>query len=155
MFRHLYLSMFSTLLFGSSSMFRENVRRKNLMTSFYYEWDDINKYKSLLLFAETENPDLLIGEIQKELDNIIILEEDFERIKKVWIANQVMSIDNIEATVDIIYDDMIKYRRVVDDKLELIRKLDFKKLNNLIGNIKFNNKCKVIMLPEKIITKTK
>ena len=149
----LYLSMLTTLLFGSASIFRERVRKENLMTSFYYEWDDIKKYKSLLLYAETENPDLLIAEIEKELANIIITQEDFERMKKVWISNEVKMIDYVETTVNNLYDDLIRYKKVVDNKIDLIRKLDFNKLSRLLGQMKFNNRSKVILLPMKIITK--
>ena len=149
----LYLSMLTTLLFVSASIFRERVRKENLMTSFYYEWDDIKKYKSLLLYAETENPDLLIAEIEKELANIIITQEDFERMKKVWISNEVKMIDYVETTVNNLYDDMIRYKKVVDNKIDLIRKLDFNKLSRLLGQMKFNNRSKVILLPMKIITK--
>lgn len=151
----LYLSILTTLLFGSSSLFRENVRNKNLMTNFYFEWDDIKKYNSLLIYAQTENPELLIDEVQKELDNIEISEKDFERIKKVWIANEVKMIDYVETTVNNIYDDMVRYHKVIDNKIELIRKLDIKKLRELISRMKFNNRSKVILLPKKIIAKEK
>ena len=149
----LYLSMLTSLLFGSASLFRERVRKENLMTSFYYEWDDIKKYKSLLLYAETENPDLLVAEIEKELSNIIITQEDFERMKKVWISNEVKMIDYVETTVNNLYDDMIRYKKVIDNKVELIRNLDFNKLSKLLGQMIFNNRSKVILLPMKIITK--
>lgn len=149
----LYLSMLTTILFGSSSLFRENIRKKNLMTNFYYEWDNINKYKSLLIYSQTENPEILIDEIQKELDSIEINENDFERIKKVWIANEVKMIDYVETTVNNIYDDMIRYHKVIGNKVDLIRKLDIKKLRDLISRMKFNNRSKVILLPKKIIAK--
>lgn len=149
----LYLSMLTSLLFGSASLFRERVRKENLMTNFYYEWDDIKKYKSLLLYAETENPDLLVAEIEKELSNIIITQEDFERMKKVWISNEVKMIDYVETTVNNLYDDMIRYKKVIDNKVELIRNLDFNKLSKLLGQMKYNNRSKVILLPMKIITK--
>lgn len=151
----LYLSMFTTLLFGSSSLFRERVRNNHLMTSFYTEWDYIKDYRSLLIFAETENPELLIGEVQKELENINIESQDFERIKKVWIANEVKMIDYVENTVSNMYDDMIKYRKVINNKVDLIRKLNLKTLEELISRLKFNNRSKVILLPMKIITKKK
>ena len=37
-------------------------------------------------------------------------EKDFERIQKVWIANEVRMIDNIDATVNNLYDDLLKYK---------------------------------------------
>ena len=92
---------------------------------------------------------------KKELDNIEIDEKDFERIKKVWIANEVKMIDYVETTVSNIYDDMIRYHKVIDNKVDLIRKLNIKKLRDLISRMKFNNRSKVILLPKKIIAKQK
>ena len=151
----LYLSLLTTLLFGSSSIFREKIRNMRLMTNFYFQWDDTKKYKSLLIYAETENPELLIGEVQKELDNIKIEENDFERIKKVWIANEVKMIDYVETTVNNIYDGMIRYRKIIDKKIDLIRSLNFDTLNDLASRMKFTNRAKVILLPMKIIAKKK
>lgn len=149
----LYLSAFTTLLFGRASLFKERVRNKHLMTNFYYEWDYTKDYKSLLIFAETENPELLIEEIQNELENINISNDDLERIKKVWIANEVKMIDYVDTTVNNVYYDMIKYRRLIDNKIELIRKINKETLDKIISNMEFNNRSKVILLPTKIITK--
>ena len=149
----LYLGMLTSILFGSSSLFRENARNKHLMTGFSCEWDSIKDYKTLLIYAETENPDLLIDEIEKELENIEISLEDVDRLKKVWIANEVKTIDDIDSTISNYYDDIIRYHKVIDNKLELIRKMNKKTLDNLISNMKFNNRSKVILLPKKIITR--
>lgn len=151
----LYLNMFTTLLFGLSSLFKERVRNKHLMTSFGYEWDTVNDYKSLLIMAETENPELLIDEINKELENINIIETDLERIKKVWIANEVKMIDSIDNTVSNVFDDMIRYKKLVNNKISMIRKINKKALDNLISSMKFTNRSKIILLPSKIITKKK
>lgn len=149
----LYLQMIVTILFGSSSLFREKIRNKHLMTSFYYNWETIKDYKTLLIFAETENPDLLINEVDQELKNIDIAYEDFERMKKVWIANEVKMIDFVDNTVNNIYDDMIRYHKLVDNRVELIRQMNKKTLDNLISDLKFNNFSKIILLPKKIIAK--
>ena len=148
----MYLHMLSTLLFGISSMFRERVREKHLMTSFYYEWDNIIDYRTLLLYAETENPELLIDEIKTEIKNMKYTKDDLERIKKVWIANEVKMIDFIESTVSNIIDDKIKYNKLVDNKISLIRKINKQKLDEIVSKIDFSNYSKVILLPNKIIT---
>ena len=151
----LYFSMIATLLFGTSSLFRERVRNKHLMSSFYYEWDSTKNYSSLLIYAETEDPELLIEEVQKELDYIKIEEDDLERMKKVWIANEVKMIDFVDTTVSNVFDDMIRYKKLIPNKVDLIRKMNKKTLDKILANMKFNNRAKVILLPSKIITKEK
>ena len=149
----LYLNMISTLLFGSSSLFRERVRNKHLMTGFYNQWDSTNEFESLFIFAETENPELLVGEIEEELKNIDISKDDIERMKKVWIANEVKMIDSVETTVSNVIDDNIRYNQLINDKISLIRKMNKQKLDQLVKTLDFTNRSKVILLPNKIITK--
>ena len=151
----LYLQMIATLLFGTSSLFREQIREKKLMTNFTYEWDSTSKYKSLFIYSETENPELLIDEIYKYVKNIEIDAKDLERIKKVWIANEVKMIDSIDATIYNIVDDEIKYKKIVNNKIDQIRKLNKKKLDEIVSKLNFTNKSKVILLPKKIIAKRK
>ena len=123
------------------------------MTNFYFEWESIKDYKTLIIYSETENPDLLIDEVQKELENIQIEEADFERMKKVWIANEVKMIDYVDTTVSNIYYDLINYHRVIENKVDLIRNMSKEKLDQILSNMSFKNRSKVILLPNKIITK--
>lgn len=142
----LYLNLLTTLIFGSSSEFREKVRNKKILSSIYIEWESTENFRTFYLMASTINPDKLIEDVKSELSNITINEKSFERIKKVWIANEVKMIDNIDATVNNIYDDIIKYKQIIPNKLEIIRNLELEKLNEIIKQIDFNNISIVKML---------
>ena len=48
---------------------------------------------------------------------------------------------------------MIKYNKLINNRVDLIRKLNKKKLDDIISRMNFNNRAKVILLPNKIITK--
>ena len=135
----LYLNMFTNIVFGSSSEFRERVRSEKLLNDIYTEWEDTNDFKTFYLFATTTSPSELIEEIKYELDNKQVSTKAFERIKKVWIANEVKIVDNIERMENNIYDDIIKYNKVIDNRIELIRKMEFKKLTKLLDDIDLSN----------------
>ena len=135
----LYLNMFTNIVFGSSSEFRERVRSEKLLNDIYTEWEDTNDFKTSYLFATTTSPSELIEEIKYELDNKQVSTKAFERIKKVWIANEVKIVDNIERMESNIYDDIIKYNKVIDNRIELIRKMEFKKLTKLLDDIDLSN----------------
>ena len=135
----LYLNMFTNIVFGSSSEFRERVRSEKLLNDIYTEWEDTNDFKTFYLFATTTSPSELIEEIKYELDNKQVSTKAFERIKKVWIANEVKIVDNIERMESNIYDDIIKYNKVIDNRIELIRKMEFKKLTKLLDDIDLSN----------------
>ena len=142
----LYLAMITTLIFGPSSEFRERVRKKELLNDIYLEWESIKEFNTFYLFATTTKPNSLLEEIEEELDNINISEKDFERIKKVWIANEVKITDSIASMQRNIFSDIIIYNKIIDNKVDLIRKMSFKKLTKLIKDINFKNRSKLIAL---------
>ena len=142
----LYLTMLSTIIYGSASEFRERVRKSKILTDIYTEWEDADTYKTFYLLATSTSPDDLIKEIEYELDNISIAKKTFERIKKVWIANEVKAIDHIERTQNNLMDDIINYKEVIADRIERIRKMDVKKLNQMITKIDLSHRSVVKML---------
>ena len=147
----LYIQMISTILFGSSSSFRERVRNKKLINNFYTEVETIDGFHTLYIMSSSEEPDELIKEIKDELGNVKINKNDFERIKKVWIANEVKMIDDVDSTVNNLYDDIIRYKEVVGDKIDRIRNLDIDIMNEIVKNINFNNIAIVKMNKEESI----
>ena len=62
-------------------------------------------------------------------------------------------IDYVDTTVSNIYYDLINYHRVIENKVDLIRNMSKEKLDQILSNMSFKNRSKVILLPNKIITK--
>ena len=143
--KDLYLTMITTLLFGSSSDFRERVRNKKLLTNFYTEWESLGNLNTFYMMAASDNPKELLSEIEYEIKNFKFDEEAFKRMKKVWIANEVKMIDDIDSTVHNIFDDYLKYGKVIADKVDIIRDMSFDKLKEVFEKLDFSNKSVVIM----------
>lgn len=144
----LYIQMINTILFGSSSIFKERVRNKKLINNFYTEVELIDGFHTIYIMSSSEEPDELIKEIKDELSNVKINKNDFERMKKVWVANEVKMIDDVDSTVSNLYDDIIRYKGVIADKIDRIRGLDFKVMNEIVEKINFNNIAVVKMNKE-------
>lgn len=141
----LYLTMFTTMLFGSSSLFRERARNEKLLNNFYSDWDNTEQYKTYMILSSTNHPESLVQEIKKELSNHELDEAMFERMKKVWIANEVKMADYIDSTVNNVFDDMIRYHKVIPNKVDMIRKMNMKTLEKIVSKIDFDNLSVVIM----------
>ena len=136
------------MLFGSSSIFREHARSQKLLNSIFLDWDNIEEYKTFIILASTNQPEELIKAIKKELSNHPLDEAMFQRMKKVWIANEVKIADSIDATVNNVYDDIIRYHRVIPNKVDVIRSMDMKTLEKIVSQIDFHNLAVVTMLPK-------
>ena len=98
--------------------------------------------------ASTKEPEKLEEEIKDEISNLSITESSFNRIKKVWIANEIRMIDNIDATVNNLYDDILKYGSIISDRIDKIKNMKLKILEELIKKIDFKNTSIVQMLPK-------
>ncbi len=147
----LYLTMITTLLFGASSLFREKARNKKLLNNFYTEWESIENIKTFYIMASSDCPKELLHEIEEEVKNYSFTEDDFERMKKVWIANEVRMIDDIDSTVQNVFNEYLKYDRVLSEKIDLIKKMDYKTLLKVYEMIDFENKSVVVMRKEEAI----
>ena len=66
-------------------------------------------------------------------------------MKKVWIANEVKMIDDIDSTVHNLFDDLLKYNEVITNKIDVIRNLDYNTMIDVFNDLDFNNKSVVIM----------
>ncbi len=145
----LYLQMILNIMFGMSSDFREILREEMLATSFYTGIERADNFRVLEFMAESNEPKKFIDVLNNYLNNIEIKEEDLQRLKKVWIANEVKMIDVVDNTVYNQYDDIIKYQDIIPNKVDIIRSLNKKEIDKIISNIKVNNTATVVMLPNK------
>ena len=142
----LYLNMLTTMIYGTSSEFREKTRKDKILNNIYTEWESIPGFKTFYLMATTTSPDDLEKAIKYELSHLNITEENFKRIKKVWIANEVKMIDSIDATISNYYDDIIRYKKIIPNKIEIIKKMRLDTLKSIIKEINFKNTSIVKML---------
>ena len=135
----LYLDMLSTIIMGDSSLFKEKVRDKKILNEFSIGWEHIDDISTLYVLASSNKPDDLISEIISEFNSINVDEESFNRIKKVWISREIKTIDNIEEEADNLYYDILKYRKVMPNKIEIIKNMKFRILKDMIKKIDFSN----------------
>ena len=61
-------------------------------------------------------------------------------MKKVWIANEVKILDDIEMIGNNLFDDLISYGKIIPNRLDEIRNMDHKKMDILLSKININNR---------------
>jgi len=145
---NIYIGMILSILYGSSSSFREEMMRKNLLNSLVIERMIVDDYLIITFWVESSNPKKLIENIKEQFNNTEITKEEVERCKKVWISSEVIMTDNVEMTVDNLINDIIEYGNIIPDKVPIIRNMTLDKLNEIRESITFDNSSTVILLPE-------
>lgn len=143
----LYLSLLFTHLFGEASLFNEKIINEKIALDFYMDHLSFDNIYALTLEAESEYADLFKDMVDKTIQNIKITLEEFIRIKKIWISVVIRSLDNKENLAYSITDDIIKDNKV-HDQHELIEKMNYEELLQIIEEIDWNNKAFVLMMPK-------
>lgn len=145
---NIYIGMILNILYGTSSSFREEMMKKNLLNSLILERIIVDDYLVITFWIESMNPKKLIEHIKEQYEQCEITEEDVERCKKVWISSEVIMTDNIEVTVDNLINDIVEYGEIVADKVPIIRNMTLEKLNEVRSGIHFDNSSTVVLLPD-------
>ena len=145
----LYLEVFSKMIFGPSSLFRERTRTKKLLNDIYTEWEITEDLVIFYLYATSTKVDELINEVNKEIIAMRLDKQDFDRAKKVLIANEVKVTNNIERMQNCIFDDIVRFKSLFPNRIEMIKKLSFNTMKEIVNKIDFGNKCTVKMIKKR------
>ena len=137
----LYLNMIVSLCFGSSSEFREMIRKRHLVSRSGYYFQDVDNIIAFMVEADVLNYPVFIKELENYLANLSIDEIDLERMKKVWISSEVIKTDYADNLVDNVVDDLVNYHKVVDNYVELIKNMNVTTIMEVINSLDFSNKA--------------
>ena len=133
-----YLNLFFSIKFSSVSNFNDSLKKKQLITdNFGTTFVETDKHVLYMVLNDTSNPKELIKEIKKEMTNLEIDEEDFNRKKKVLKSGQIFMSDNIFGINHKIINNFIKYQEVFNDDLDFIDNLNYKDFKDCIKQMSF------------------
>ena len=141
-----YLSLLFNYLFGDTSNLSSKLKENGIIiNNIHVELLNANEHIIVSLVNETQNYETLIEEIDKVLDNITITLKDFERKKKVYLSNQMFIFNNIIAINNFILDSVIYEHKLEEKIFEIIDKLNYKDMLEVIKQLNLKNKSIVIV----------
>lgn len=145
-----YIVNAAELKIGYTSLFNEKLRNEEIITeSIDVSGIFTDSHIILNIVAESKEPEKVIELIIRELKNLCIPLEDFERIKKVGISDYIYLTDNIFRINSKIVNDLIFNKEVEYDPIGRIKSMDLEKINRIIGSIDLSNRTICIINPEK------
>ena len=147
----LYLNMIASLCFGSSSLFKEMIREKKLVSRSGYYFQNLGNIITFNVEVDSFNNKAYLEELHKYLKSLDILEEDLERMKKVWISSEVIKTDYADSLVDTVVDDLINYHEIVTNNVELIKSMNIATMRDVLKTLDFTNEVIVEVKCEKYV----
>ena len=144
-----YLSIIIDINIGTTSLLNESLKNNNIITSnldFTFLYTD--KHILMTILGETQKIEVLQENIEKQINNLKITEEEFERKKLNVASSYVFMSDNIFSMNEKIMNNIIKYNEIKTDDIEYTKNLSFNKAKQLIKNLDLTNKNIVIIEPK-------
>ena len=144
-----YLSIIIDINIGTTSLLNEKLKNDNIITSnldFTFLYTD--KHILMTILGETEKTEVLQESIEKQINNLKITEEEFERKKLNIASSYVFMSDNIFSMNEKIMNNIIKYNEIKTDDIEYTKNLSFNKAKQIIKNLDLTNKNIVIIEPK-------
>ena len=144
-----YLSIIIDINIGTTSLLNEKLKNDNIITSnldFTFLYTD--KHILMTILGETEKTEVLQESIEKQINNLKITEEEFERKKLNIASSYVFMSDNIFSMNEKIMNNITKYNEIKIDDIEYTKNLSFNKAKQIIKNLNLSNKNIVIIEPK-------
>ena len=73
------------------------------------------------------------------MKDLKIKKEEFERIKKVLIANYILTFENVELLNEYLVSEVLNYKKIKHDSYELVSNLQYNKCLKIIKKIDNTN----------------
>ncbi|MGI6329729.1 MAG: EF-P 5-aminopentanol modification-associated protein YfmH [Bacilli bacterium] len=144
--RNIYLSLYFDILFSSTSSFYERMKKLNYIDS------EINistgytaNHLLTVLICRTKKAKFLIEEIKKEVKEVKIDQETFERKKRLLFSSKIFLFENIKLLNHSIINNVILYGGFDVNMIKLIKELKFEEFEDLISKIDFSNNSALVL----------
>lgn len=144
-----YLDIILESNFGASSQFKEEARIDKLFTSFYTCQVECENHVIIMFLGDTTRVKDMIKRIKEKVKKMTVSNVEFERAKKIYIANEIRSIENQEAVSDSIISDVINYGKYYNQKINDINNLKYDRIREIINNLDFTNYSEVVITRKK------
>ena len=149
MLLNVYLSVILRNNFGSTSLLREELMEKELVTSFGAVREMLNDVITIEINIETKYPTEVIGIVKEKLKDLNITKEEIRRRCKANVASLINDYDDIEYVNSDICEQLVLYDKFYDDMYEMYDGLKLKEAKDVINMLDFSNSTIAVLIPYK------
>lgn len=149
MLLNVYLSIILRNNFGATSLLREELLEKELVTSIGAGRDIFNGVVSIEVGIETKYPTEVIPMVKEKMNNLTLTKEEIKRRIRANIAALINDYDDIEYVNSDICDGLVLYNKVFDNMYDVYNSLKLKDALNVIDKIDTSDCTTVLLVPFK------
>ena len=149
----LYLHFLINISLGVTSLIRQKWITNKMFTDAFYRIFEIESHYLIELHAYSDRIDELVLELKNYVKDLEISIDSFEREKKIWIANEIRSIEKPTSTIYNVLDDILDYNEFIPNKTDIIRNLNYEMLLKVKECMNYDNYSITKILPLQSLNK--
>lgn len=149
MLLNVYLSIVLRNNFGSTSLLREELLEKELVTSIGASRDIFNGLVTIEVGIETKYPSEVIPIVKEKMNNLTLTKEEIKRRIRANIAALINDYDDIEYVNSDICEGLVMYDKVFDDMYDVYNSLKLSVAKEVIDKIDTSDSTTVLLVPFK------
>ena len=150
-FDDLHIRLFTGMIlkanFGNTSDFKDELLQKELINSMSYMSEIFDDYLIIMITIDSEFKDEIIKLMNEKLNNLVITEETFNRIKKGNIATTILEYEDVEVVNNIIQTEILNYGKIIDNIKEIYETIEYKEIEEFIKYMDVSNKSILVLNP--------
>lgn len=135
--------------FGSTSLFREELLEKHIITYLGTGIGFYEDYFLLSIACTTKYYEEVIPKIKEQLKHMTTDKYDLRRKVKANIANLIMSYTDAEEVNDDISFTIIELGKIIDNEKKLLEGITMKKTQDILAKLDWKEMCVLTVLPRK------
>ena len=144
-----YLSVILRNNFGATSLLREELMEKELVTNFGATRELFQDVITIEINIETKYPTEVINIVKEKLNNLTITKEEVRRRSKANIASLINDYDDIEYVNSDLSEQLVQFDRFYNDIYDIYNSLKLKEAKEIISKMDFSNGTIAVLLPYK------
>ena len=145
----IYLNIALRNNFGVTSLFKEELLEKELVTFLGYSCEIFQDLVTITIDFESRVPDKIIPLIKEKVNHLEVSVEELERRKKCNIASLINNFDYIEYINNDFVDSLINFGKYENNLFGIYKNLNIDELNDIIGNLDLENNNVTLLVPYK------
>ena len=135
-----FIGIFTDLKFGSTSEFTEKMKQEGIITKdIEFCTIKTDKHLLLILVGETEKQEELLNNIEKQIKDLNISLNEFNRKKKTTISSCIYMTDSIYNLNSFVMNSLILEKEINYDIYKHYKDLNYEEFKEFINNLNFNN----------------
>jgi len=143
----IFLSILLKANFGTTSDFKDMLLEKELINNMSYMHEIFDDYIIIMFTIDSGYKDEILKLFNEKLDNLVLDEKSFDRMKKANVASLILEYEDVEFVNGVIQSEILFYNNIIDNLKEIYESITYEEILEFIKKLDLKERSVLILNP--------